>query len=190
MCQSHTGAWGCTLGSSDAHLLLPGEPERCAMQECECCGVHLVLAVQRCTCHMCVSAQEYMVQWVAKLASAERDYRETLAAVARAPVKPPKTPTAKPSTVPTGRGFRAAAGARRGAPAAGLGLGLGPANREAADAAAAAAVAALEPDETDAWYLDALDLIMAHVADRGDRAAEAIRDHLRARDQCAPGGPC
>lgn len=136
---------------------------------------------------MC-TAQEYMVQWVAKLASAERDYRETLAAVARGAAKPPKNPTAKPSAAPTGRGARAAGGARRGAPAAGLGLGLGLGNREAADAAAAAAVAALEPDETDAWYLDALDLIMAHGGDRGDRAAEAVRDHLRARDQCALGG--
>ena len=127
------------------------------------------------------------MQWVAKLASAERDYRETLSAVARAPAKPARNPAARSSAAPTGRGARAAAGARRGAAAAGLGLGLGLGNREAADAAAAAAVAALEPDEMDAWYLDALDLIMAHGADRGDRAAEAIRDHLRVRDQCAPG---
>ena len=125
------------------------------------------------------------MQWVAKLTSAERDYRETLAAVARGAAKPPRDPAAKPSAAPTGRGAHAAAGARRGAAVAGLGLGLG--NREAADAAAAAAVAALDADEMDAWYLDALDLIMAHGADRGDRAAEAIRDHLRARDQCAPG---
>ena len=128
------------------------------------------------------------MQWVAKLASSERDYRETLAAVARAPAKPPQNPAANASAAPTRRGFRAAAGARRGAAAAGL--GLGPGNREAADAAAAAAVAALEADETDAWYLDALDLIMAHGAERGDRAAEAIRDHLRARDQCALGALC
>ncbi|KAK9844148.1 hypothetical protein WJX81_006007 [Elliptochloris bilobata] len=126
--------------------------------------------------------EEYMVQWVAKLAAAERDYRETLAAVRRTPAGPSEDPASKPSSAPIGRGFRAAAGARRGAAAA-AGSGIGLRNQGATDAAVAAAVAALEADDTDAWYLDALDLVMAHSADRGDRSAEAIRDHLRLRDQ-------
>lgn len=38
-------------------------------------------------------------------------------------------------------------------------------------------------DEEECWYLDAIDLLLQHTDDQGDRVATAIRDHLAARDE-------
>lgn len=123
------------------------------------------------------------MQWVAKLAAADRDYRDTLASMRRTPASDPAASaqehTSHPRSASTGRGWRAAAAGQRTAAAAAAGLGLGLGSRSAT------AVVVLEPDDTDAWFLDALDLLMAHAPDGGDRAAEAVRGHLRERDQCA-----
>ena len=121
------------------------------------------------------------MQWVAKLAAADRDYRDTLASMRRTPASDPaasaQEPTINPRSASTGRGWRTATAGHRTAATADLGLGLG--------SRSTTAVVALEPDDTDAWFLDALDLLMAHAPDGGDRAAEAVRGHLRERDQCA-----
>lgn len=38
-------------------------------------------------------------------------------------------------------------------------------------------------DEDEIWYLDAIDMIMQHTDDQGDRAATAIRDQLSVIDE-------
>ncbi len=133
-----------------------------------------------------------MAQWIAKLAAAERDYQETLAAMRRAPGEGASSalpnPRSKPPAAPTGRGWRGAAAGQRAAAAAAPGAapGTGQDGAAAPPAGALSAAAALAPDDTDAWFLDALDMLMAHSPDSGDRAAEAVRENLRSRDQCAP----
>ncbi len=37
---------------------------------------------------------------------------------------------------------------------------------------------AIDTELLEAWYLDGIDLLLHHMPDQGERAAEAIRDHL------------
>ena len=36
----------------------------------------------------------------------------------------------------------------------------------------------IDTELLDAWYLDGIDLLLQYLPDQGERAAEAIRDHL------------
>jgi hypothetical protein len=38
-------------------------------------------------------------------------------------------------------------------------------------------------EEAESWYLDAIDLLMQHTDNQGDRVATAIRDHLSEKDE-------
>ena len=97
---------------------------------------------------LAVALQEYLAQWVAKVAAAEKDYRSAMDAMKR----------------PAAQG--AAQDARLAA-------------RIARPAAQAALEAGIEdPEQLDSWFLDGIDLLLQHTPDQGERAVEAIRDHL------------
>lgn len=38
--------------------------------------------------------------------------------------------------------------------------------------------AVVDTEENDSWFLDGIDLLLQHLPDQGERAAEAIRDQL------------
>ena len=46
------------------------------------------------------------------------------------------------------------------------------------DAERLAGNAAVDTEELDSWFLDGIDLLLQHMPDQGERAAEAIRDQL------------
>ena len=51
--------------------------------------------------------------------------------------------------------------------------------QDARPAAQAALEAGIEdPEQLDSWFLDGIDLLLQHTPDQGERAAEAIRNHL------------
>ena len=46
------------------------------------------------------------------------------------------------------------------------------------DAGRVAGDAVVDTEELDSWFLDGIDLLLQHLPDQGERAAEAIRDQL------------
>ncbi|CAL8467045.1 g6581 [Coccomyxa elongata] len=98
--------------------------------------------------------EEYLVQWVAKVAAAEKEYTSALEHMNR-PGTGEQSDAATKSAGPPSSG--------RAAPSSSSGY--------------------LSLDEEECWYLDAIDLLLQYTDDQGDRMATAIRDHLAARDE-------
>lgn len=105
----------------------------------------------------CAMVQEYLVETVAKVAAAEKEYRAAGDHMDRPLL-----------------GSAADVDAKGKAKAAGEGGGGG----------------GFSEEELDSWHLDAVDLILRHTEDQGDRAAAAIRDQLTVIDECGPPPPC
>ncbi|EIE26712.1 hypothetical protein COCSUDRAFT_59229 [Coccomyxa subellipsoidea C-169] len=99
--------------------------------------------------------EEYLVQWVAKVAAAEKDYRAALDHMER--------PGAAAEQSETAAWFK------------------GPGRSGGAAPSSSSAPAASE--EVELWYLDAIDLILQNSDDYGERAASAIRDQLSVIDE-------
>jgi hypothetical protein len=108
-----------------------------------------------------LDVQEYMAQWVAKMAGRKAEYLEAVREMDL-------------SVAPegSGRGGRGRKISRARAP-------------EGAAPSAAGAAASLSNEEVDPWYFDAIDLLEAHAPAGGQLAADHIKDQLSEADTYA-----